>query len=132
VVSLIGDVYAAEEAWAHLESRYFESTPALCPDLAADWQRLRDQAEELALLGDLLGITAPTIEGRRHRHRRPQIDLRQLRAAARDRAPEEAKSLVEAARSAALDALGDTEGAISFAVRRLRQREDDQPSSRQV
>ena len=42
------------------------------------------------------------------------------RAAALDRAPEEASSLLDAARSAALDALGDSDGALTIAERRLR------------
>ncbi len=126
---LIGSLYAAEEARAHLERRYLESTPTLFPDLAADWQALREKAERLADLGDLVGVTAGTIEGGRLRRRRPQMDLRQLRAAALGRAPQEAASLVNAARAAALDTLGDTEGVTWLAARQLRAREDDQPAN---
>jgi len=124
VASLIGSLYLAEEARAHLERRYLEGTPTLVPGLAADWQRLREQAERLAGLGDVVAGTAARIDAARHRRgpssRRPDIDLRQLRAAALDRTAEEAASLVDAARAAALDALGDTDGAATIAERRLR------------
>jgi hypothetical protein len=117
VASLIGSLYLAEEARAHLERRYLEGTPTLVPGLAADWQRL-------AGLGDVVAGTAARVDGARHRRgpssRRPDIDLRQLRAAALDRTAEEAASLVDAARAAALDALGDTDGAATIAERRLR------------
>jgi hypothetical protein len=46
--------------------------------------------------------------------------LHRVRAAAGDRAPEEAAPLVDATRAAALDALGDTDGAETIAERRLR------------
>ena len=120
VVSLTGSLYAAEVAREQLECRYLEGTPTLFPDLAADWQRLREQAERLAGLGDVVPVTAGRVEGGRHRQRRPQIDLRQLRAAALRRAPEEAASLLDAARAAALDALGDSDAATKIAERRLR------------
>jgi hypothetical protein len=122
--ALLTGIYAAEEARALLERRYLDGTPTLFPDLAADWLRLREQAERLAGIGDLVDVTAATVDGGRRRRgpssRRPEIDLRQLRAAALDRAPEEAASLVDAARAAALDALGDTVGAATIAERRLR------------
>jgi hypothetical protein len=124
VVSLIGSLYLAEEVRAHLERRYLEHIPTLFPDLTADWLRLREQAERLAGLGDLVDVTAATVDGvRRRRGRapgRPQIDLHQLRAAALEGAPEETASLVDAARAAALDALGDTDGVAAIAERRVR------------
>jgi len=120
VASVVGTLYAAEEARAHLERRYLEGTYTTFPDLAADWQRLRDQAERLADLGDLMGVTAATVDGPRRRQGRPQIDLRQLHAVARDRAPEEAATLVDAARAATLDALGDTAGAATITERHVR------------
>ena len=124
VARLIGNLYLAEEARAHLERRYLEGAPTQFPDLAADWLRLREQAERLADLGDVVGVSTARVEGAGHRRgrssRRPEIELRQLRAAAVDRAPEEAKSLVDAARAAALDVLGDTDGAATIAERRLR------------
>ena len=99
-------------------------TPTLFPDLAADWLRLCEQAERLAGLGDLVDVTAATVDGARRRRGRapgrPQIDLHQLRAAALEGAPDEAASLVDAARAAALDTLGDTDGVAAIAERRLR------------
>jgi hypothetical protein len=124
VEGLIGDIYLAEEARVHLERRHLEGSLTLFPDLATDWQALREQAERLAGVGGVLPITAATPDGaRRHRgpsSRRSTINLPQLRAAARSRAPEEATSLVDTARAAALDALGDTDGAATIAERRLR------------
>jgi len=55
-----------------------------------------------------------------HRRSRVDIDLPQLRAAAMGRAPREAASLVDAARAAALNVLGDTEGAVRIAQHMLR------------
>jgi hypothetical protein len=120
VGSLIGSLYAAEEARARLERRYLEGTSTLFHDLAADWQALREKGEQLAGLGDLECVTAGRVEGGRRRRRRAEIDLRRLRAAALYHAPEEAAALVDAARAAALDALGDTAGAATIAERRLR------------
>ena len=123
-MSPIGSLYSAEEARTHLEHRHLERAPTLVPDLAADWQALGEQAERLAGLGDVVGPTAARVDAGRHRKgpssRRTEIDLRQLRAAALDRAPAEAASLVDAARAAALDVLGDTDGAATIAERRLR------------
>jgi len=120
VASLIGNLYGAEEARAHLERRYLEGTPTLFPDLTADWQVLRDRAEWLADLGDVVGVTAGMVDGARRRRPRPQIHLRQLRATARGRAPEEGATLVVAARAATLEALGDSAGAAAILERRLR------------
>lgn len=120
--SLVGDLYAGEEVRAHLEHRYLDGTPTLFPDLVSDWQLLREQVERLADAGDVVGVGAGRVDGSRYRRRRTQIDLRQLRAAARDRAPEEAAPLVDAARAAALDLLGDTAGAARIAERGLRAR----------
>jgi hypothetical protein len=124
VASVIDYLYAVEETRAHLERRYLESTSTLFPDLAAGWLRRREAVERLAGLGDVVPVTTARVEGARHHRgpssRRPEIDLRRLRAAALDRAPEEASSLVDAARGAALDALGDTDGASMISERRLR------------
>jgi hypothetical protein len=124
VASLIDSLYLAEEARAHLERRYLERTPTLFPDLAADWQALREQAERLAGLGDTVTVTTAWVDRGHHPRgpssRRPAIDLRKLRAAAHDRAPEEAASLVDAARATALDALGDMDGMATIAERWLR------------
>jgi len=119
VASLIGSLCAAEGARALLGRRYLESTPTLFPDVAAGWQRLGEQVERLAGFGDLGGVTAATVDGGRRLRDRPRIDLRQLRAAALRRAPMEAASLVDEARAAALDVLGDTAGAPAIAARWL-------------
>jgi hypothetical protein len=120
VENMIGSLYAAEATRAHLERRYLEGTPTLFPDLAAEWLRLHEQAEQLTGLGDGVGVPAGRVEGGRHRRRQAQLDLRQLRAAALRRAPEEAASLVDAARAETLDALGDTAGAATIAEHQLR------------
>jgi hypothetical protein len=120
MASLIGDLYLTEEARAHLQRRYLDGTPALIPDLKADWDMLRDRAERLANIGCVVGAVAATVDGAPRRRGRPQIDLRQLHAAARHRAPVEAATLVDAARAATLDALGDKAGAATIAERRLR------------
>ena len=120
VARLIDRLYLAEEVRAHLERRYLEGSPTLFPDLAADWQALREQTDRLALLGDVVPVTTARVDGTRRRRGRSQIDLHQLRAAALDRAPEKAAFLVDAARAAALDALGDTAGAATIVERRLR------------
>ena len=120
VASLVGDLYVADEARVHLERRYLEGTSTLFPDLAAVWQRLRQEIERLAGLGNVVRVTSATVGGGRHRPGRPRIDLRQLHAAARHRASEEGATLVDAARAATLDALGDKAGAATIADRRLR------------
>jgi len=123
VASLLGDLYAAEERRAHLERRYLESATTLFPDLAADRLRLREEVERLAGLGALVAVTTAGVDVARHRRRpssrRAEIDLHQLRAAALEGAPEEAASLLDAARAAALDVLGDAAGAAAAAERRL-------------
>jgi hypothetical protein len=124
VVLLIEDLYAAAETRSQLERRYLEGTHTLLPDLAADSQALREQAERLASLGDVVAGTATRVDGASHRQGRAslraKINLRQLRAAALRRTPEGAAALVDAARAAALDALGDATGAATIAERRLR------------
>ena len=83
-----------------------------------------EQAERLADLGDALDVTTAGVDDAGHhrgaRSRRPTVNLRQLRAAARDRAPDQAASMVDVARAAALDALGDSDGAATIAGRRVR------------
>jgi hypothetical protein len=117
VASLVVSIYAAEEARVQLERRFLGGTSILFPDLGADWLRLHDQAERLAGLGALVGATTAMVD--RARRSRPQIDVRQLLVAAAHRAPEEAASFVDAAWAAALDTLGDTDGAATILQRRL-------------
>jgi hypothetical protein len=119
VAGLVGSIYAAEEARAQLERRYLDGVPTPFPDLRAGWQRLRDDVVRLASLGDAVSVAAATADGGRRRGR-PSIDPRRLRAAALDRAPDEAASLVDAARAASLDILGDTAGAATIGARWVR------------
>jgi hypothetical protein len=115
-------IYAAEEARKLLERRYLDRLPALFPDAIADWERLRVSVERLAGLG---GGLPPLVEGRRRAHRSASVersapDLDALRARARSEVPDLAARLVDQARAATLDILGDAEGATSLVGRRLR------------
>jgi hypothetical protein len=115
-------IYAAEEARKLLERRYLDGHPALFPDAIADWERLRVSVERLAGLG---GGLPPLVEGRRRAHRSASVersapDLDALRARARSEVPDLAARLVDQARAATLDILGDAEGATSLVGRRLR------------
>ncbi len=118
VASLIGDVYLAEEARGQLERRYLDGRPALFPDLAADWPRLREQAERLAGLGGE-SQGRPLRPGRRATPP-SRVDRSSRRAVGRERAQAEAAHQAEVARGAALDLVGDTDGAAAIAERRLR------------
>jgi hypothetical protein len=120
--ALLTGIYANEEARAHLERRYLDGHAALFPDTAADWERLRERAEPLASLS---GALPPRPVGHRRAARSaeiapPGLDLDALRASARTQAPAVASRLVDEARTATLDVLGDTEGATSIMARRLR------------
>jgi len=120
--ALLIRLYAAEEARALLERRYLDGHPSLFPDPTADWRRLQESVERLASLGDAL---QPLMAGRRRAPRSaeiepPGLDLDELRAQARTKAPALAARLVEEARAATLDILGDAGGATSIAARRLR------------
>ncbi len=120
--ALLTGLYAAQEARTLLERRYLDGHPALFRDATTDWERLRESAERLAGLRDAL---RPLIHGRRRAPRSadivpPDLDLDALGAAARTQAPAVAAGLVDEARAAALDVLGDTEGAGSLVARRLR------------
>lgn len=118
VAGLIGDLYVAEEARAHLDRRYLDGSPTLFPDLAADWQALREQAERLAGLGD--GAEGRPLRWGRRATPPSGVDRSTRRTADRERAQAEAAHLADMARSAALDLLGDTDGAAAIAERRLR------------
>ncbi|OGN88096.1 MAG: hypothetical protein A2X23_10990 [Chloroflexi bacterium GWC2_73_18] len=117
VADLLTELYATEEARGLLERRYLDGHPALFPDAARDWQALREQAERLAALGGSLAVSPPERPGRRGR---PELDLDALRTAARALAPAQAADLADLARAAALDLLGDADGAAALAERRLR------------
>jgi hypothetical protein len=119
---LLTRLYADEEARLLLERRYLDGHPALFPDAIDEWRRLQERAERLAGLG---GALPPLPVGRRRAPRSagvepPDLDLDMLRASARTQAPTVAARLIEEARAATLDVLGDTEGATSIAARRLR------------
>lgn len=118
VAGLIGDLYVAEEVRAHLERRYLDGSPTLFPDLAADWQALREQAERLAGLGD--GAEGRPLRWGRRATPPSGVDRSTRRTADRERAQAEATHLADMARSAALDLLGDTDDAAAIAERRLR------------
>jgi hypothetical protein len=120
--ALLTGLYAAEEARALLERRYLDGRPTLFPDAIADWERLRESAERLAGLGEALRLL---MDGRRRAPRSAEIeplglDLDALRSGARTTAPAVAARLIDEARAATLDVLGDAEGATSIAARRLR------------
>jgi hypothetical protein len=120
--ALLTGIYATEEARLLLERRYLDGHPALFPDAIEDWQRLRESTERLAGLGD---ARPPPPVGRRCAPRSAEIeplvhDLDTFRARARREAQAVASRLVDDARAAALDVLGDTESATSMMARRLR------------
>jgi hypothetical protein len=119
VAGLVVSIYAAEEARAQQERRHLDRMPTPFPDLRADWQRLHDDVVRLASLGDAVSVAPATADGDRRRGR-ASIDLARHRAAALDRAPEESASVVDAARAACLDFLGDTAGAATMGARRTR------------
>jgi hypothetical protein len=119
---LVTGIYAAEEARTLLERRYIDGHPALFPDAIEDRQRLRESAERLASLG---GAFPPPPVGRRRAPRSAEIqpaglDLGALRSGSRAQAPPLAAQLVDGARAATFDVLGDAEGATSLSARRLR------------
>ncbi len=116
VTDWLTNLYAANEARLLLERRYLDGRSVLFPDLGRDWDTLRQTAERLAGLGDSLGVQRDSTASRRER---PIRDLGALRTAARSRAAAQAGTLADTARAAALDFLGDTEGAAAIAERRL-------------
>jgi hypothetical protein len=119
---LLTGLYAAEEVRLLLERRYLDGHAALFSDAIADWERLRESAERLAGLG---GALPPPPVGRCRASRSaeiepPGLDLDALRAQARSAAADLASRLVDEARAAALDVLGDAEGATAIAAQRMR------------
>jgi hypothetical protein len=115
-------ICAVEEARVFLERRYLDGHCALFPDAIEDWQRLREGAQRLASLG---GTLPPLVEGRRRAPRSASVepsapDLDALRARARREAAALATQLLDDARAAAFDVLGDTEGVAEMMARRRR------------
>jgi hypothetical protein len=122
-VALLNGIYAAEEARALLERRYLDGHAAVFPDATADWERLRESAERLTSLG---GALLPLPVGRRRAAPSAEVkpsslDLDALRAEGTTQAPVLAARLVDEARAASLDVLGDGAPANAIAARRFRE-----------
>jgi hypothetical protein len=115
VTDWLTSLSAAEEARLLLERRYLDGRGVLFPDLGRDWDALRETGARLAALDDAL----PTLGDRTPRRRGLQ-NLSPRRSAIARRAAAHAACLADTAREAALDLLGDTEGAVTIAERRLR------------
>jgi hypothetical protein len=111
-------LYAAEEARLLLERRYLDGHAAPFPDAIADWGRLRESAEHLASLGNAL---RPLMDGTPAAMGDvPDPDLDTLRAVARTLAAAVVGRIVDEARAATFDTLGDADGAATIVERRLR------------
>ena len=115
VTDWLTSLAAAEEARLLLERRYLDGRGVLFPDLGRDWEALRETGARLAALADAL----PALGDGRSRSRGLQ-NLSPRRTAVAGRAAAQAAGLADTAREAALDLLGDTEGAVAIAERRLR------------
>jgi len=115
VANWLTNLSAADEARLLLERRYLDGRRVRFADLGRNWDTLRETGARLAAVGDAL----PALRGDRSQGRGPQ-NLTPRRAAVAGRAATEAACLADAAREAALDLLGDTEGAVAIAERRLR------------
>lgn len=128
--SLVLGLYVAEEARHTLERRYLDGHLALFPEAVEDWARLRDAAEGLAGLADGLRslFDGPNGRDRRVRHQ-PTVNLEAMRTSARSEARGLTARLVDEARAAALDALGEGEEASAIAERSLRLTGRDAPRS---
>jgi hypothetical protein len=108
------DLYAADEARLLLERRYLDGLSVLFADLGQDWNTLRETAERLAGLGNSLPVVANGTS-----RRRGLLHFTSRRPTVCSRADEYVACVVDTARAAALDLLGDQEGA-AFIVQRLR------------
>jgi len=116
--ALLTGIYAAEEARLLLERRYLDGHPAVFPDVTADWERLRESAERLAGLSDAL---RPLMDGRqRETIDLVDLDLDEVRAAGRSRGSARASRLVDEARAATREIIGNHEGAAVIAERHVR------------
>jgi hypothetical protein len=121
-VAFLTGIHTAEEARVLLEGRYLDGHPALFRDAIDEWRRLQKSAERLASLG---GVLPPPPVGRRRAPRSAEIEpgdlnLDAVRFAARTQAPTAAARLVDEARAATLDVVGDADGATAMVARRLR------------
>lgn len=109
------DLYAAEAGREHLERRWLDGHRALFPELAREWETLREGAERVVALGD----EPATLAGSVRRRKRPGADpLAVCRAAASVRAPRWASDLADRARISTLELLGDTASAVAISKRR--------------
>jgi hypothetical protein len=115
VADWLTSLSATHEARLLLERRYLDGRGVLFPDLARDWDSLRETSARLAALADAL----PALGDGRSRSRGLR-DLSPRRTAVAGRAAAQAAWLADTAREAALDLLGDTDGAEAIAERRLR------------
>jgi len=116
VATLLATVEVEEEARAQLEVRYLDGHGALFAGAAGEWANLREMADQLAGLAEILpfpGTAVRTDLAEAARSDRPGGD-REKRVAAR------AAALADQARLTALDILGDREGAAAIVERRLR------------
>lgn len=115
VTDWLTSLSATHEARLILERQYLDGRGVLFPDLARDWDSLREAAVRLAALADAL----PALRDGRSRRRGLQ-NLSPRHTAIGGRAAAQAAWLADTAREAALDLLGDAEGAVAIAERRLR------------
>ena len=113
---LLTGLYAEEEARADLERRYLDGRPVLFPELAEGWERLRGQAEGLALAAARL----PSLSSPAELTGDEAAVLERLRNDADAAVPARAQELVDLARAFTLDALGETERAVAIIARGLR------------
>ena len=115
VTAWLTDLAVADEARLLLERRYLDGRGVLFPSLGRDWSTLRETGARLAARADTLPGLRDGISRRSSRQ-----DLTPRRTAVADRAAAQAAGLADTARETALDLLGDTEGAVAIAERRLR------------
>lgn len=119
------DLYTAEAGRGLLERRWLDGQRVLFPELAGEWESLRYRSERLVALGD----GPATLAGGARRRKRPSTDpLAACRAATRVRAPAWASELADRARSASLELLGDTAGAVAIVERWWRAPPRSRPS----
>ena len=111
----MANLAVTDEARLLLERRYLDGRGVLFPDLGREWDTLRETGARLAALADAV----PALGAGRSRRSGLQ-NLAPRRTAVADRAAAQAAGLADTAREAALDLLGDTEGAVAIAERRLR------------
>jgi hypothetical protein len=115
VSAWLTDLYSAVETRLLLEHQYLDGRGALFPDLGRDWESLRETAERLVVLRDSLAVARDRTSSKRG----PQ-GLTRRGTAVRSRTEAYAACIADSARGAALDVLGDADGAVAIAGRMLR------------